>query len=252
MSRSCRQIFGVSIARCVRGREFRLDYARAKQIVGNGPDHTLDHVVGQPRRQLFIRRVQVTGFREKHMVPYELKRRACANLVHRRPVMLRVKRRAMVDQKRLAATDHEIRIAVCPVGIRHERIEPHDSRGKILRNEIPRRVRVEVECAIEIARPEVDSVAGAQKVLYLGIRLRATKRFDYIDQGKVGSRQACAARQESGNDLRNERLHALPRAAEFHDEHSAAVGIDDSGQRSALSQWLDVARRGMNWQLDHS
>ena len=89
--------------------------------------------------------------------------------------MLSVERRTMIDQVWLPLADHQVRITMRAIGIRYERIEPHNPRSKFGRDVVSRSVAVEVEGAVQISRANVYAVTRPQKILNLGIGLRPSK-----------------------------------------------------------------------------
>src|SRR5688500_3050149 len=95
-------------------------------------------------------------------------------------------------------------------------------------------------------------MARAQHVLNLGIRLTSPKWCRYLDECEIWNRKSHGPRQHCDDELRDEGLGALARTAELHDEQTAAVGIDDSRQRSAFAERLQVSRGGVGWQLRHA
>jgi hypothetical protein len=133
----------------------------------------------------------------------------------------------MIDEKRLPPADHEIRVAMRPIGIRKERVEPYDLCRKLGRYEIRSGVCIEVESPVEITRAKIDSVTRAKQILDLGVWLRSAERIEYPDQCDLGRRQSCLMRQQSDDHLSYERFDALPRAAKLRDEHPAFMRIDD-------------------------
>ena len=136
---------------------------------------------------------------------------------------------------------------MCPVRIGDERVEPDDSRRKIGRYEFTGGRGVEVERAVEISQPDVDSVACAEEILNLRIGLGAAERFSDVDQREVGRRKSRRLRQQASDQLGDERLRALAGAPKLGDEETAAEGIDYRRERAALTKgwtYLVAVRTG--------
>ena len=77
---------------------------------------------------------------------------------------------------------------------------------------------------------EIEADACLDEILYLGIRLRTRKVCVELDEDDLGHRQAERARDFAGDELRDQRLRPLARAAEFQHVHALIVGLDDRGQ----------------------
>ena len=100
--------------------------------------------------------------------------------------------------------------------------------------------------------PEVQARAGLDEVLDLGIGLGRGQCDVDVDDHELGHRQPERAPELARDDLRHERLLALPRAAELRDVHAVVVGLHEPRQRAALAQGLDVAGGGDGAQrLEH-
>jgi hypothetical protein len=155
--------------------------------------------------------------------------------------VVRVERGAVVDEPGRPPPDEKVRVAVGAVRVGDERVEPHDARRQLRRDEIAGGRRIEVERAVEVADPDVDAMTRAQEVLDLRIRLGAAERRLDVHERELRHRQPEGAREQPHDDLRDERLRPLARAAELHDEEPSIVRVDDGGQRPALAQRLHVS-----------
>ena len=79
--------------------------------------------------------------------------------------------------------------------------------------------------------------------LNLRIRLGPPERFRNFDQGYLGSRKPRSRSELSNDQLGDKRFHALSGATEFHDEHAAAVRVDDRRKRATFPERLHVSGR---------
>jgi hypothetical protein len=71
----------------------------------------------------------------------------------------------MVDKPGLAIPYQQIRIAMRPVGVGDECVEPDDPRGKLGRYELTGRRSVEVESSVEVSNPDIDAMACTKEIL---------------------------------------------------------------------------------------
>ena len=99
----------------------------------------------------------------------------------------------MIDEPRTALPDHEIGVARGAIGVCQECIEPHDTRGKIHRDQLARGRRVEVEGAVQIAKPDIDAVALAQDLADLRIGLAPAKRLRTCTSASDGTGRSSAS-----------------------------------------------------------
>ena len=109
--------------------------------------------------------------------------------------------------------------------------------------ELARGGGVEAQRAGQEVHAEVRASAGLDELLDLGVGLGAAERGIEVDEDELGDGQAERAGQLPGDDLRHERLDALPRAAELHHVHAVVVGLHDPRQRATLAQWGRVPGR---------
>jgi hypothetical protein len=95
---------------------------------------------------------------------------------------------------------------------------------------------VEGDRAGKVVECEVETDALAQEVLNFGIGLGL--RQPLVDDGEDDLRDAQAeeAGQLAGDQLGDQRLHSLARAAELDDVRAVVVALDDRRQRAALAQ----------------
>ena len=138
------------------------------------------------------------------------------------------------------------------VDVRHERVEPDDVGGEP-------RVEGRIGRRRERQRPgqevhaEVRAGAVEDQLLDLGVRLGVAELGGHVDDDELGNRQAERASQLARDDLRHERAAPLPGAAELRDVHPVVVGLEQAGQRPALTQWRDVAGGGdVTQRLEHA
>ena len=88
----------------------------------------------------------------------------------------------------------------------------------------------------------VAAAAGLHELLDLGVRLgRRQQRID-VDEHDLRDAQAERAGDLADDHLGDQRLQALPGAAELDDVQPVVVGLDEAGHRAALAQRRDVAR----------
>jgi hypothetical protein len=83
---------------------------------------------------------------------------------------------------------------VAPIWSGDERVQPHERRGEIARDERARRGDVEIERPVEIAQSDVDAGAPSQNVLDLGIRLASPERRRQLDEASSGAGNSRPAR----------------------------------------------------------
>ena len=91
---------------------------------------------------------------------------------------------------------------------------------------------------------EVEPVAGPQEVLHLLVGLAPPRGRVEVDHDELGDAAARArARARPTTTSATSALAPLARAAELHHVRAEVVRLDDPGQRAALAQGGDVARR---------
>src|SRR5215211_486736 len=105
------------------------------------------------------------------MAFYQRERSSGLCLIDRRPVVMYIQRRAVIDEPRLTVPDQKIWVAMRSVGIGEKRIEPHNPRSEIGGNQISRGRDIKVERAVEVPHAEVEAVTRAEKILNLRIGL---------------------------------------------------------------------------------
>ena len=87
----------------------------------------------------------------------------------------------------------------------------------------------------------VDAAAGLQSPGSLGPARRPRAAVD-LDEHDLRDAQAQRARDLADDHLGDQRLRALPGAAELHDVEAVVVGLHQAGDRAAFAQRDDVAR----------
>ena len=87
---------------------------------------------------------------------------------------------------------------------------------------------------------EVEADARGEQVLHLLVRLVAGDPGVQVDARRSGTRTEGAG-DLADDDLGDQHLGALSGAAELQHVGAVVVGLDDAGQRPALTQWRDVA-----------
>jgi len=104
--------------------------------------------------------------------------------------------------------------------------------------------RIEIDRSGQVVEADVEAAAGADQVLDLGIGLGARQLGVKFHQHDLRDRQAEQAGKLAGDHLGDQRLRALPGAAELHHVHAVVVGLDHRRQRTAFAQRGDIAGRG--------
>ena len=152
---------------------------------------------------------------------------------------------AVIDQKGSPLPDQDVGIPVGAIRIGGIGIEPHQVRRETRVNDLPGGKRIEVECAVEVARADVDPVAPAQDLLDLGIGLGPAERRTDLDQRGLRHRESEPLGEHSHDQLGDEGLGSLAGAAELDHEETRIRG-DDGRQRSAFPKRLQVPGCLMN------
>ena len=157
--------------------------------------------------------------------------------------VMEVERGTVVDQPQAVVPDQQVRVLGGAVDVRHECVEPDDVGGELGggRGADGRAVRQGRRKKVDA---EVQALARHEQILDLGIRLGATECRVELDEREPRDEQPERARELAGDDLGEERLAALSRAAKLEDVEAVVVGLDERGQRPALPKRGDVAGGG--------
>ena len=167
---------------------------------------------------------------------------SCARQRQRPVGVLAKERRAVVDQPDLLVPDEQVGVAVRAVDVRDERVEPDDVGGErgvdracpgVYGSEPGRK-------SIPRFRPGLASISS----WISGSGSAAASAGSTSTTTSSGTGSPSARAELAGDDLGDERLLALPGAAELRDVHPVVVGLHEPGQRAALAQGLGVAGRG--------
>ena len=90
--------------------------------------------------------------------------------------------------------------------------------------------------------PQVQAVAGPDEVVDLLVRLGVAERAGDLDADQVRHGQADRPADLAGEPLGDQRARTLAGPAELDHVEPVIVGLDESGQRAALTQRRHVAR----------
>lgn len=148
---------------------------------------------------------------------------------------------AVVDEPRLAAQAQQVGVAPGAVDVVDQRVEPDDPSG--LRRAHLEGERVEAERAGEEAHAQVGAAAGLEQFLHLLVGLTEPEHRVDVDGHQPRHPETQPAGEFAADHLGDQRLAALTRAGELQDVRAEVVGLDESRQRTALTQRRDVAGR---------
>lgn len=146
---------------------------------------------------------------------------------------------AVVDEPEVAVPDQHVRIAPGPVDVVDQRVEPDDPSGFLRVHLVGE--RVEADRAGQEVHAEVEPAAGLQELLHLLVGLGEADDRVQLHPHQVGDAQPEPPAELSADHLRDECLAPLSGAGEFHDVRAEVVGLDDPGERAALTQRRDIA-----------
>jgi hypothetical protein len=133
----------------------------------------------------------------------------------------------------------QIGIAGGAVDVEEPAVEPDDVGG-----ELGPGGGVEGSGPGEEVDAEIDSRTRPEQVLDLGIGLGLGEPGVDGDERELGDAKAQSARELDADHLRYQRQRALAGAGPLDDIDPVVVGLEQPGERSALAQGRDVARRG--------
>ena len=160
-----------------------------------------------------------------------------------RAAVLAVERRAVVDQPEPAVPEQQVGLLRGAVDVRHERVEPDDVGGELGSSRAGRRRRRAARRGGSRPRGSCPALAGMQ-VLDLGSGSARPSAGSTSTTHELRHRETEGPRQLADDDLGDQRRGPWPAPRNFSDVEPVVVGLDEAGQRSALPQRGDVARRG--------
>ena len=126
---------------------------RALQIAGPGSRRTRGRSAARPgtastissqrsrsssRRRRLVHRLQSVAARQQDVSRDERKRSPRPLVGRAGPVVMDVERGAVVDQPGAALPDQQVRVAVGPIGIGHQSVEPDQPRGELRGDQVGR------------------------------------------------------------------------------------------------------------------
>jgi hypothetical protein len=153
--------------------------------------------------------------------------------------MVEIQRRAVIDEERAPVPQQKVRVPRRTIDVRHERVQQHGAGGLEGVHGVaraPRDTRIERDAARQIVEPEVQPGAAVEGRENLRVGLRRGERAIQIDEHQLRHGEAECSADLTRDELRDQRLLALPGAAQLDNVKTQVVGFDQRGHGAALAE----------------
>jgi hypothetical protein len=156
------------------------------------------------------------------------------------PIVMKIERRAVVNQPQLLFPNQQVDIARRAIHIGHIGVKPDNLRRKA-------RVRRRLHQGVigkgggQKAHPQIQPDAGLEQILNLLVWLIQPKAALKLDQDKFGNGQPQRAPDLPGNQFGHKRLDALTRTPKFDHIQFAVICLDQRRQRTAFTKGCNVS-----------
>jgi len=155
------------------------------------------------------------------------------------PAVVEIQRRSMIDEPEPSVPAEQVGVARRAVDVGDEGVEEHDARG---RDGVRQGAhdRIEGDAPRQVIEAEVQPGAGLERGEDLGIQLALGELAIELDKDDLGQEEPRGAGELPRQQLGDQHLGPLARAAELDDIEPEIVGLHEGRHGAALAEGQDI------------